>query len=459
MARADIHVSQDPVLPGRKSRLSSDASSLSRSKKKDVHVPSTTSPMEGRFDPNHSGLAPSPLDVDTLQGPSPFPEFTGNPQALANKEHGCIRSTKVTPSTTPSESPWKLDTTHLFSASASNESSDGLDYRSQKNKPMKPKVHIKPMLRKMSREDAPSTSIDLSRSSTEQEGLGIYMNLDRDRRHSESLTGMPYRRTPSGLHHRSTSGASQFSMATGSSGGKRGSQYVHPMRPTQRAYTPSLSQSYQTSVHDSDEQESGSPGAESRVLDGSEAQRPARATSGTFPRLSLQIEDDSFTHPPDLSQTNTASRSSFHHSRDNGSALDTASPISRSSLDFVFRSRTRTSTDPISRAATIQAARQAFEEKEAAKARRLEKQQIKAEEKQTRRRGKHTQTGQESPAARSSEKLSEKPRTVNNVQRSQGHEQQPSASWKSQSKSTWMLFMTWLRTRVFKIRRKLRNLT
>lgn len=458
MARTDIHAPQGAVLQGFKSRLSSDGSSLSRPKKKDSHVASTTSPMEGRLGPNHSGLAPSPLDVDTLQEPSPFPEFTGNSQALANREHGSIRSTKITPSTTPNESPWKVDTTQLFSVPASNESSDGLEHRSQKSKSMKPRVHIKPMLRKMSREEAPSTSIDLSRSSTEQEGLGIYMNLDRDRRHSESLTGMPYRRATSGLHQRSTSGASQFSMATGSSGSKRGSQYVYPMRPTQRAYTPSLSQSYQTSVHDSDEQEGGSSGAESRTLDGPEALRPARAASGTFPRLSLQIGDDSFTHLPDLSQTNITSRSSFHHSRDNGSALDTASPISRSSLDFVFRSRTRTSTDPISRAATIQAARQAFEEKEAAKARRLEKQQIKAEEKHTRRSGKRNQTdGRHSPAARSGEKLREKSQIMDS--RPQVHDQQPSTSWKSQSKSTWVLFMTWLRTRVFKIRRKLRNLT
>ncbi|RHZ43824.1 Clr5 domain-containing protein [Aspergillus thermomutatus] len=44
--------------------------------------------------------------------------------------------------------------------------------------------------------------------------------------------------------------------------------------------------------------------------------------------------------------------------------------------------------DPISRAATIQAARQAFEEKEAAKARKLEEQQLRAEEKQMKRKGK-----------------------------------------------------------------------
>jgi hypothetical protein len=58
-----------------------------------------------------------------------------------------------------------------------------------------------------------------------------------------------------------------------------------------------------------------------------------------------------------------------------------------------------------------------------------------------------------SPVAQSTEEISEKPRY------STVHERdEPSASWKSQSKSTWVLFMTWLRTRVFKFRRKVRKL-
>lgn len=459
MARTDIRFTQGPLLQGFRSRLSGDAPPSSRSNKKDTPVDSATSLMKSRLGSGYSGLVPQAKGADTLPEPSPFPDFTGRSQALANEDHGSVRSSDATPSTAPNESPWKPDTAQLFSLPPSNESSDGLNYRSQKTKPTKPKVHIKPRLRKMSREDAPSTSIDLSRSSAEQEGLGIYMNLERERGDIESLNGMPYLRTASGVHHRSTSGASQFSMATGSSGSRRGSQYVCPMRPTQRVYTPSLSQSYQTSIHDSDERESDSQGAGSRIFDGLEVQQPARTASGPFPLLSSQIEDNSFTHLPDSSQTNIASRSSFHHSRDNGSTLDTASPISRSSLDFVFRSRTRTSTDPISRAATIQAARQAFEEREAAKARRLEKQQIKAEERQTRRRGKRDHNDGQQPTAAHPSGVSEKPPTTKGVQRPQGHDQQPSASWKSQSKNTWMLFMTWLRTRVFKIRRKLRNLT
>lgn len=313
------------------------------------------------------------------------------------------------------------------------------------------------MLRKMSREETPSASIDLSRSSTEQEGLGIYMGLERERRRSESLTGMPYRRTTSDFHHRSTSGASQFSTATGSSGSRRGSQYVFPMRPTPRAHTPSLSQSYQISSHEDDEQETNSPQVESGYLTASDIDHSAGSASGSGPRLSLQIEDDHLGHR--LAQPNIASRPSFGFSRENASTLENASPVSRSSLDFVFRPRTRTSTDPIARAATVQAARRAFEEKEAAKARRFERQQNKAVEKQARRQSKLVQTKDEpSSTACLSNEMSEKAETPEQSKQRKHHDRQPSASWKSQSKSTWMLFMTWLRTRVFKIRRKLRKL-
>lgn len=373
-----------------------------------------------------------------------------------------MRSTKTTPAMNASDSAGKFDSNFFLSDAGINDYMDGLDNRSHKNKHGKPKVHIKPMLRKMSRDEATSQSIDLSRSSTEQEGLGIFLNLERERerRESESLTGAPYRRTTSGMHHRSTSGTSQFSITTGSSGGKPASQYVYPLRPTPRAYTPPLSQSYQTSANESDDLDEGSPETQAKMLSGAEPPRTARASSGPIPRLSLQIDDDSFTRLPGISQTNVTGRPSFGYSRDNGSIVDTASPISRPSLDHVFRSRTRTSTDPVSRAATIQAARQAFEEKEAAKARRLEKQQIKADERQTRRLVKrNSPEAQGSPATQSREEISEKKGNNKDNQWAKAYSDEPSVSWKSQSKSNWVLFMTWLRTRVFKFRRRIRKMT
>lgn len=467
MARVGVPSAREPAFPARKgSRLSTDSVSRPHLKMK-MRTASRTSGMEDQW-ADDAGQAPSPLNVDASRESSSFPEYSDYSNSPESKRHGgSLRSTNA-PGRTPidTESAWSPDSSHLMSSSGFNDSSEGL-----RSKHMKPKVHIKPMLRKLSRDDAPSTSIDLSRSSMEQEGLGIYMNFERDRRRSESIT---YRRAPSGLHHRSTSGTSQLSSATGSSGGKpAASQYVYPMRPTPRVYTPPLSQSYQTSPNDSDGEDDGldvESRTESRTPSVMETQRTHRASSGPMPRLSLQIEDDSLTRLSGISQTNISSRPSFGYSRDNGSTLDTTSPTSRPSLDFVFRSRTRTSTDPVSRQATVQAARQAFEAKEAEKNRRIEKQQIKAEERETRRRVKRTQSegpgpgpGPESPAVHSrEEEVSEKTGHADSSERvpqtktfkSEGH---PSESWKSQSKSTWVLFMTWLRTRVFKFRRKLKK--
>ncbi|KAJ5876116.1 uncharacterized protein N7529_001700 [Penicillium soppii] len=432
MAHAEVENSRESVLPVSRNRLTGETGSLQR-------------PQKAR--PNMEGRRTASYNIFPSQNPDqkiPFPDVSDNSHSpVHRRKRGSMASSFAHDASTETEHTANAESHQLMSASDQNTSSEGLDSRSYKSKYGKPKVHIKPILRKMSRDDAPSTSIDLNRSSTEQEGLGIYMNFERERAHSGSLTGVTYKRTPSGLHNRSTSGTSQFSNGSGSSGGKPGSQYVHPMRQTPRAYTPPLGQSYQES-NDSEELDE-TPESEPADLPESYA-----SSVQAPPRLSLQIQDDSFTRLPSISQTNVTSRPSFGYSRD----MDgTTSPMSRTSLDFVFRSRTRTSTDPISRAATVQAARQAFEEKEAAKNRRLEKQQLKAEERGSRRRLKrHTSESPESPVVNSREDISEKPR------RSTVHEsEKPSVSWKSQSKSTWVLFMTWLRTRIFKLKRKIRK--
>lgn len=430
---ANDSCSRESAFPVMKNRLAGESGSLQRPRKTRPGIET------GRAVSYH--IYPT-QGQDLSQDQFPFPDASDTSHSPSDlRKRSSMASSMVIHDTTPGDPLWNAEP-KLMNASEHNTSSEGLDFRSHKSKSMKSKVHIKPILRKISRDDAQSTSIDLSRSSTEQEGLGIYMNFERNRQRSGSLTGT-FKRTPSGLHNRSTSGTSQFSNGSGSSTSKPGSQYVHPMRQTPRAYTPPLGQSYQESSHDSEE------------LDESPESEPAsihepRATGPALPRLSLQIQDDSFTRLPGVSQTNVASRPSFQYSRETDG---TASPMSRTSLDFVFRSRTRTSTDPISRAATVQAARQAFEDKEAAKIRRLEKQQIKAEEKGSRRRLRRNISEDRESPLHSGEEMSEKP------QRSTVHEtEEPSVSWKSQSKSTWVLFMTWLRTRVFKLRRNIRKL-
>ncbi|KAL4945985.1 hypothetical protein BDV06DRAFT_183824 [Aspergillus oleicola] len=323
------------------------------------------------------------------------------------------------------------------------------------------KVQIKPLLKRVSRDGSPSTSIDLSRSSFEQEGLGIYTSYERDSVQNDLYTNFPTRRKLSDLHRRSTSGTSQLSTASSSSMGRPGSQYVHPMRRGPRAYTPPLiPHSRQNSYFETDGSQRGET-SEGDLWTQSKSEFESHyvaASSVPRPRLSLHLPDSSSTPLPGASQTNVTGRASFGYSRDNASTLDATSPTSRSSLDFVFRSRTRTSMDPVSRAATVQAARQAFEEKEAAKNRKFEEQRIRAEEKQLKRKEKQNQRTSSYEGDIQEKTLDHNPGEANH--HSPSTRSPPNSdNWKSQSKSTWMLFLTWLRTRIFKFRRRVRSVS
>ncbi|KNG90256.1 hypothetical protein ANOM_001786, partial [Aspergillus nomiae NRRL 13137] len=115
----------------------------------------------------------------------------------------------------------------------------------------KSKPYIMPLLKKASRKDSPTTSLDLSHSSLEHGGLGIIATCEKGRQ-SNSVADLANRKNIPGLHHRSTSGTSQFSSASSSSMNKPGSQNIHLMRQATRSYTPPLSQSHQASVFESD---------------------------------------------------------------------------------------------------------------------------------------------------------------------------------------------------------------
>lgn len=325
-------------------------------------------------------------------------------------------------------------------------------HESQRSKgTSKPRIHTRPLPKKTSLDDAPSmTLINSSRSVGERDGLGIHTTTERGRQ-CDLFTGSK----ESDYHNRLSSGTNQIT-ACNTSTRRPVSKYIHSSRQAPRTYA-HMGQSYQPSLSISD-------GSEDR--DSIEGESLARSSSDTFhpfvraqaPRLSLQIHDGSSTPLPTISQTNVTGRSSFGYARDNGSALDTPSPISRSSLDFVFRSKTRTSVDPVSRAATIQAARQAFEEKEEAKNRKLEQQQMKEEEKQTRRREQqYWRTSMRDDEMHSSTP-EEKTGTAEMPRATTASQQQSTLkSWKSQSKNTWMIFIIWLRTRIFKLRRRIRK--
>lgn len=309
-------------------------------------------------------------------------------------------------------------------------------------------MHSKAAYSERSRDHSSSALSVLPRSSFDNDG----------HRNGESVNGV-MAQNQSGLHHRSTSGTSELSTATCSSAGKPSSQYVHPMRQAPRTYTPPFNQSHEVSTAESDNAAHGD-----HVEEGSAAQwgldslhQSMRGSSGQSPRLSLQTQEDPFIRLHGTSQTNLTGRPSLGYSRDTGSMLDTASPISRSSLDFSFRTKTRTSMDPLSRAATVQAARQAFEEKEAAKARKLEEQQLKAEARQMRRKEKQpwrASPRQDEYREHAWPKDAPEVHGVPAPSRPASQAEPAPATWKPQPKNRWMHFLTWLRTRVFKIRRR-----
>ncbi|PLB49555.1 hypothetical protein P170DRAFT_324926, partial [Aspergillus steynii IBT 23096] len=314
--------------------------------------------------------------------------------------------------------------------------------------------------RKISQDHSSSVSSTSLRASIDNDGPRISPSNDRDGRRNGETVNCAMTQNQSCLHHRSTSGTSELSTASCSSMSKPSSQYVHPMRQAPRTYTMPLNQSSQMSTTESNDAATGDHVEEELEAQwGSESlHQSMRGSSGQTPRLSLQTQEDPFIKLHGTSQTNLTGRPSLGYSRDTGSILDAASPISRSSLDFSFRSRTRTSMDPISRAATVQAARQAFEEKEAAKARKLEEQQLRAEARQMRRKEKQPwrvslrqdecreQPWQKEPSEVHGDSAPSRP----------GSQQGPApATWKPQPKNRWMHFLTWLRTRLFKIRRRI----
>ncbi|RAL07543.1 uncharacterized protein BO97DRAFT_438318 [Aspergillus homomorphus CBS 101889] len=299
-----------------------------------------------------------------------------------------------------------------------------------------------PLLKKVSHDSFPTAS-DITRANMEHEGLGIHTRGSPKRNISAS------RRQP--MHV-----SSQTAMSGVASASDPRSIPHDPVRLVSRVHTSPLNQSSQSSIPGS----SDSLGEE--FTDGDLLTQPGlecshssvHSSSKQGVRLSLHIHDGSFTRSPAVSQTNISGRTSFGYSRENGSTLDTTSPVSRSSLDFVFRSKTRSSMDPIARAATVQAARQAFEEKEAAKTWRFEAQQLKAERKQNRQKERHWRNGLDEDDVESTNKEKPAPEVL---QPSESPSSQP-GGWKSQSKNTWVLFLTWLRTRVFKLRRKIRRI-
>ncbi len=342
----------------------------------------------------------------------------------------------------------------------------------------KTKTKIKPLLRKLTPQE--KNSLDLSRSAAENEGLGIYTSSDLGAG-SSSVGDVAFAAAGRKAYHtRTTSGASEYSNTTTSSHHRPGASYVHPMRQTPRPYTPPLAQSYQNSVLDSEYSGEGTGVTLDEEQHLRQIVRDAsyRAASVTSPHPTLpplRIHTGSSTRLAGGSQSNLAGTpSSMRPRADTMSPVETMSPISRSSIEVAFRLRSRVETDPASRAASIHAARQAFSEKEATKAKKAEKEELRALERENRKREKREDSqrrkgdGKDRARAKSST-LSEKQAPVSSM----GYSDMPPASnltnaaasmggdtgarnpsVSSAARSRWVLFLTWLRTKIFKLGKK-----
>jgi len=252
---------------------------------------------------------------------------------------------------------------------------------------------IKPYLRKISASNQDDQGkLDLSKSAAENEklaGLGIH---DFNARAAADVTFARAGRR--GTHARTTSGSSQVS--TGSGSHRANQPFVHPMRQTPRPYTPPTGSS-NTSFVDAEEARESSDIVDEE-LKPSVSFRSRRSTSiSSTPAVAPTPLSQSHT-PDDLrafpkltstSQTNlsiisgrsgksakskqTRSRRNTDHSIDLPN-----SPSSRTSFDkaFSFVSR-RSDVESQTREDRIREARRKFEEKEANKDRRMERESMK----------------------------------------------------------------------------------
>lgn len=252
---------------------------------------------------------------------------------------------------------------------------------------------IKPYLRKMSLrdDDLDQGRLDLSRPSAENDsltGLGICEDAPSFSRSVSDVSFIPSTRRKAS-HSRATSGPA--SLAVAASGPLRPTQPFAPLREAPRSFTPPATVSQGDTSDDEAEESVGVLTNDIRQPD-YEPWKPRRSVSissnPAITPLSQTYTAGSLTKLTSASQSNLSIRSqpSYDHlksgrtHRNTGRTSDyPTSPSARTSIDKAFSFITRTSEpeDAASRAAAIRAARRAFEEKEAAKDRKYEKEEVK----------------------------------------------------------------------------------
>jgi hypothetical protein len=262
---------------------------------------------------------------------------------------------------------------------------------------------------------------------------------------------------------------------------------MHPIRQTTRPYTPpQKSKSSPASVIGSDEDEADDimsdeemryrqnmfdPTRRSGSISSNQA-HPLRATLsgsssklGSYSQTSLPIAS-----PPVRSRGDTLR------------STDTTSPSSRTSLDKAFgfiRTGRDSPVDPASRAASIRAARQAYQEKEAAKDLKAEKEAIAKAERDSKKRYRQEErqrrksdaadkrsrsiSNENAPAAVAGKEYSNYapahtrslPARVATVEAEKDTHSAPQVTARRAAKSRWASLLVWFRTRLLRLGKKL----
>ncbi|KAL5417720.1 hypothetical protein PMIN06_005459 [Paraphaeosphaeria minitans] len=351
---------------------------------------------------------------------------------------------------------------------------------------------IKPYLRKLSSKD--NEDLDLSRPAAENErlaGLGIvdYAGYTR------TVGDVSFASVKSRNHARSTSNTSQFSTS---------SSLQRPMpsiRQSPRPYTPPISKSTPASTlldagHEPEDnimtddefgmrQAAYGPTRKSGSLSSS---TPGQAA----PALRIHTTGSSSFLTGSYSQSTVSLTSPIAQSRSRGDtvrSMDTTSPSSRTSFDKAFgfiRPGRDSPIDAQSRAASIRAARQAFEEKEAAKDRKYDREVHKKVERETKKQYKreeyerrksesndkkrprsvsdatsYERTSRPSVGARQySDHREAHTSTLPNLAPSadpekSGYAPTPKVTKSRQAKGRWLRFLIWFKTRFLRMGTKL----
>ncbi|KAJ4987613.1 hypothetical protein SVAN01_06926 [Stagonosporopsis vannaccii] len=384
-------------------------------------------------------------------------------------------SRSETPKTTIEES-WSEMPRHMSASAASH--------------PLK----IKPYLRKLGSKDA--NSLDLSRPAAENESLAsLGIANEYNGAYSRSISDVTFSPVNGRHRHaRSTSNTSQFST---SSGGLTRPTPMPAIRQTPQptAYLPPASKSSPSSIlgleHEGDDIMSDD---ELRLRQN--AYEPGRRSGSisSVPGVSLRIHTNNSTTrlASNYSQSTISLTSPVAQARSRGDTLKsidtTTSPSSRTSFDQglrFIRGGRDSPIDAASRAASIRAARAKFEEEELAKERRYEKEahkqaerdyrrQAKKEE-QIRRKSEATDRAEYRRSRSVSDSNNEKaPRpSVGGRQYSDYREAHinslpkhvstvdlekaditPEVTTKRAAKGRWLSFITWFKTRLLRMSRK-----